>query len=141
MEAPNIAAVRPAPGLSLAITWKDGSSHTVDLSTLIGAYEGLAGLAGNPNLFGAVEPGDWGWCAHWTDEIEIAADTLWHLALEQDAAAFKAWRKAHRFTQAQAADALGLSLRTVKYYEKGEQPIPKTVKLACIGYDHHGEAA
>ncbi|EKO40294.1 MAG: hypothetical protein B193_0972 [Solidesulfovibrio magneticus str. Maddingley MBC34] len=34
-----------------------------------------------------------------------------------------------------AARALGLAPRTVAYYDKGERLIPKTVGLACLGYD------
>lgn len=50
---------------------------------------------------------------------------------------FKRWRKAHGFSQTKAARKLGLKLRTVQYYEKGERKgkpleIPKAVSLACF---------
>jgi transcriptional regulator with XRE-family HTH domain len=50
---------------------------------------------------------------------------------------FKRWRKQLRFSQKQAAEALGLKRRVVQYYEKGERDgekvkIPKTVRLACF---------
>ena len=50
---------------------------------------------------------------------------------------FKNWRKANGFNQTVAARKLGLKLRTVQYYEKGERkgkkiPIPKAVSLACF---------
>lgn len=49
---------------------------------------------------------------------------------------FKKWRKAHGLNQTKAARKLGLKLRTVQYYEKGERKgkpieIPKAVSLAC----------
>lgn len=44
---------------------------------------------------------------------------------------FIAWRKAHRFTQAAAAEALGLGFSTVQKYEGGQLELPKTVALAC----------
>lgn len=49
---------------------------------------------------------------------------------------FKAWRKAMGYNQTKAARRLGLTLRTVQYYEKGERKgktvdIPKSVSLAC----------
>lgn len=52
------------------------------------------------------------------------------------------WRKRGRLTQAQAADALGLSHRMYRYYEKGAREdgrpvaIPKPIELAA----HHIEA-
>lgn len=50
---------------------------------------------------------------------------------------FKRWRKAHGFNQTKAARKLGLKLRTVQYYEKGERKgkvveIPKAISLACF---------
>lgn len=51
---------------------------------------------------------------------------------------FKSWRKSLRWTQTEAANALGLSRGSVELYERGSrrdngQPveIPKTVALAC----------
>ena len=42
---------------------------------------------------------------------------------------FKMRREFLGYTQAQFAERLGLSLRTVQYYESGEVPINKTVAL------------
>ena len=49
---------------------------------------------------------------------------------------FKRWRKAQGLSQTKAAKKLGLKLRTVQYYEKGERrgkaiSIPRMVELAC----------
>lgn len=46
-----------------------------------------------------------------------------------DAANLKAWRKARRWTQAQAAEHIGTSTRTWNAYEKG-RPVPRVVLLA-----------
>ena len=50
---------------------------------------------------------------------------------------FKRWRKAHGLNQTKAARKLGLKLRKVQYYEKGERKgkpveIPKAISLACF---------
>ncbi|ODN68540.1 helix-turn-helix domain-containing protein [Methylobrevis pamukkalensis] len=52
---------------------------------------------------------------------------------------FKAWRKALGFTQAAAAEALGLSKPAVENYDRGVRRedgravvIPKVVALACM---------
>jgi transcriptional regulator with XRE-family HTH domain len=49
-------------------------------------------------------------------------------------AAFKAWRKAARLSQAAAALALGISPRQIFAYEHGEKPIPLTARLAMAAY-------
>ena len=50
---------------------------------------------------------------------------------------FKRWRKAQGLSQTRAARKLGLKIRTIQYYEKGERKgkkidIPKPVALACF---------
>jgi hypothetical protein len=47
---------------------------------------------------------------------------------------FRRWIDANDLTLDGAANALGPSRRTIAYYLSGEQPVPKTVKLATIGY-------
>ena len=44
---------------------------------------------------------------------------------------FTAWRTRLAMTQAQAAAALGYSVRAVAYWEHGEWPLPLSVPLAC----------
>lgn len=55
---------------------------------------------------------------------------------------FRAWRKRHGWTQAEAAAQLGLGKRVVELYEAGWRndtntavEIPKTVALACAALD------
>lgn len=47
------------------------------------------------------------------------------------AAILKSWRLRLGLSQKAAAEALGVSLRMLQYYESGDMPIPKTVALAC----------
>lgn len=61
---------------------------------------------------------------------------------------FKKWRKSLKFSQKEAAHALGLKRRMIQYYEKGERDgdkveIPRSVRLACFALvegveDYHG---
>ena len=49
---------------------------------------------------------------------------------------FRAWRKAMRLKQKEAAERLGLKKRVIQYYERGTRDgrdieIPKSVELAC----------
>ena len=50
-----------------------------------------------------------------------------------DAAEFIRWRWKHGLSLTAAAEALGLSRRTVAYYVSGEQQVPRTVLLALKG--------
>jgi helix-turn-helix protein len=98
-------------------------------------------LRDDDDLFCKVSVGEWGWCAHWSDDLEISSDTLWRFALEQGSTWLRAWRTDHGMTQAEAASALGVSPRMWRYYEAGSHLLPKTVRLAGIGLDAQSRAA
>ena len=140
-DAPNIRAVRTEKGRSVAITWRGGAESLVNLAEHLAKYRSLAPLRTDRALFRRVAVGDWGWSLHWSDTLEIAADTLWRLALDQGSAWLRDWRAAHGMTQAEAARALGVSPRMWRYYEAGTHLLPKTVKLAAIGLDAEARAA
>ena len=121
--------------LSLRVRWQHGGESLVDVSGLVGAFRVYAPLREDQALFRRVHVGEQGTDVTWTDEIDMAADTLWRLAQEQSgetltAEAFHAWRERKAYTLDGAARALGLSRRMVAYYEQGEKPIPRTVTLA-----------
>ena len=147
-EQPRIRVVRTDTGRRLVVTWKGGAESVVDVGPHLARFAIFAplhpdarGKARRQALFRTVTVGDWGWCVHWTDGMEIAADTLWRLALEQGAAWLRAWRTAHGMTQQEAARALGVSPRMWRYYEAGTHLLPKTVRLAAFGLDAQARAA
>ena len=140
-EQPGIKAVRPDRGRTLVVTWKTGGESIVDVLPHIVRYAVFKSLVTDDALFRQVRVGEWGWCTHWTEEMEISADTLWRLALDQGAASLRAWRAAHGLTQEEAADALGISARMWRYYEAGTHLLPKTVRLAAVGLDAQAHAA
>jgi transcriptional regulator with XRE-family HTH domain len=49
--------------------------------------------------------------------------------------ALTAWRARCGLSQRAAADALGLSVRALRYYEAGERFIPRPVALACAAVE------
>ncbi len=140
-DIPNISAVRADQGRRLVITWKGGAESVVDVSGHLAEYAVFAPLRQDPDLLRSVGVGEWGWCVHWSDDMEISADTLWRLTLEQGAEWLRAWRTARRMTQGEAARALGVSPRMWRYYEAGSHLLPKTVRLAGIGLDALTRAA
>jgi len=133
---PRIADVAPGKApLTLRVRWQHGGESLVDVSGLVGAFRVYGPLREDRALFRQVHVGEYGADVAWTDEIDMAADTLWRLAQEQSgetltAEAFRAWRERKAYTLDGAARALGLSRRMVAYYEQGEKPIPRTVTLA-----------
>jgi hypothetical protein len=140
-STPNIRSVRADGSRSLVVTWKGGAESTVDVSRHLADYAVFAPLRRDDELFRNVTVGKWGWCCHWSDDLEISSDTLWRLALEQGSSWLRAWRAAHHMTQAEAASALGVSPRMWRYYEAGSHLLPKTVRLAGIGLDVQAHAA
>ena len=133
---PRIADIAPGKApLTLQVRWQHGGESLVDVSGLVGTFRVYAPLRKDRALFRRVHVGEYGADVAWTDEIDMAADTLWRLAQEQSgetlsAEAFRAWRERKAYTLDGAARALGLSRRMVAYYEQGEKPIPRTVTLA-----------
>ncbi|MCF4130184.1 DUF2442 domain-containing protein [Methylobacterium sp. SyP6R] len=141
MEAQSTNAVRAGRGRTLVVTWKNGAESPVDVSEHLGRFEVFRPLRDDTDAFRAATVGEWGWNAHWSDDMEISADTLWRLALEQGAAWLLSWRKSRTPKLSQAAAALGVSPRMWRYYEAGTHLLPKTVRLAALGLDREAEAA
>ena len=138
-KRPNIVSVEPTAERVLRIRWRDHGEDSVDLSELIAIRRGLAPLK-KPKVFAKARSGEHGWTVRWSGDIELDADHLYRLARYQTEeslrpGAFRSWRSKHGLSQAKAAAALGISDRMVKYYEDGSHMIPKTVMLACRGYD------
>jgi len=133
---PRIAEVAPGPApLTLRVHWQQGGESVVDISGPVGTFRVYAALRDNPTLFAGARVGEHGTDVVWTDQLDMAADTLWRLAQEQSgetmtAQAFRRWRERKAYTLEGAARALGISRRMAAYYESGERPIPRTVALA-----------
>jgi DNA-binding XRE family transcriptional regulator len=140
MKQPKIAAISSADlPLHVHVTWADRSCSIIDLSDLVADLAVFAPLE-DPATFAKAQVGEWGWSVRWNDEIDLGADTLWRLSLEQSGEAmspraFREWRHRNKLSQAAAGTALGLGKRMIIYYEQGEKIIPKTVLLATAGYD------
>jgi len=140
-DAPAMKSVEAAHDRQLTVIWKNGAESTVDVADYLKTYAIFAPLRKNNAAFKAVGLGDWGWSAHWSDDMEIASDTLWQLALEQGSAWLRGWRATHGMTQSEAAAALGVSPRMWRYYEAATHLLPKTVRLASAGFDARDRAA
>ena len=139
-----VVGVTPGEQLmTLRVRWYTGKESLIDISGMIQSFRVYAPLRGSPDLFRQVRVGEHGTDIVWTDEIDMAADTLWRLAQEQagetmTSDAFRHWRERKAYTLDEAARALGLSRRMVAYYEKGDRPIPRVVALATRALETAG---
>ena len=139
-----ISGVSARTGGILSLIWSDGTNAVVNINAMLDdtAFTALR----DPSLFAQVAIGDWGHSLIWPEEIEISADTLWQESLSAtdrpDTRQFLEWRMRHSLSLGKAADALGLSRRTVAYYSNGERKVPKPILLACRGWEvDHAQAA
>ena len=72
--------------LTLRIHWDKADESSVDVSGLVETFRVYEPLR-SPEMFARVRVGEHGTDVVWSDEIDMAADTLWRLAQEQTGAA------------------------------------------------------
>jgi hypothetical protein len=132
-----LTAVKAMDASRLALTWSDGTQAEVELAGILQSRS-FASLR-DPAAFARAELGDWGQSVTWPGGAELGAETLWLETLSatghDDARSFLEWRLRHGLSLSKAAEALGLSRRMVAYYANGEKPVPKSILLACRGWE------
>ena len=134
-----IAALMVRPPCALTLTFADGVTLPLDLAPFANLNPALAALK-DPALFSTARVDARGGYVIWVeDDIEMAADNLRNMAGEQSGGIgnerLANWMHKHSLTQEQAADAVGVSRRMLNYYLSGAKAIPKTVWLACLGWE------
>lgn len=134
-----LTGVQATPDYRLHLHYADGAVWQVDLRERIHALAYLAPLQ-DTRLFCQATLGFAGRCVEWiSDELDLAADNLRHLAVEQAGGIGheRLWRWLHAsgLSLEQAAQALGISRRMLIYYRDGEKPIPRSIWLACLGWE------
>lgn len=139
-----IVGAKPGPHFEMLLAWSSGKELRVNLREFVFRLKGLAPLRDRAT-FARAKPGEGGHSLAWPGDLDIGADRLWELSLEQngraDAAEFIRWRWRHGLSLTEAARALGLSRRQVAYYVSGEHEVPRTVLLACKGWEAEQHAA
>jgi DNA-binding XRE family transcriptional regulator len=140
VKLPTIKSVRALKPHRVEVVWSTGRIDHIDVRAALKAHRSLS-AALRKERFAAVRPGEWGHSLTWGGrqgrEIEIGADALWRLAREKaegERVDFAAWRAAHGLSLAEAARSLGMSRRTVAYYDTGAKPVPRLVALALKGF-------
>ena len=140
MTIGKIERVAPGRVCTLLVTFDDGVEAAIDLGPIIEKRPALAALADRATFDQATLSDD-GWSIEWPQpQIDFGAPQLRRWADEQagrtmSADSFREWMRRNKLTLTGAAEALGLSRRSVAYYLSGEQPIPRTVMLATEGFE------
>lgn len=143
-----LTAVAPSGPFTLHLTYADGEAFEVDLQDWIASNKALRHL-NDAALFATAQLGLGGRSVDWpaqisraddtAEELDLGADNLRNLAVEQAGGIGheRIWNWLHDtgLTLEQAAQALGLSRRMLIYYRDGEKPIPRSVWLACLGWE------
>jgi hypothetical protein len=143
-----IKSVKPIAGRhALLVEFAKGKPYRVDLGEHIRSFPVLKPLE-DLTLFSTAQVGEWGFDVTWGNDLELAATTLYRLALEQagdvmPVQKFKGWMAENRLSLTTAAAELGFTRRTVTAYSSGSALIPKHVALACKGweFEHKGKKA
>lgn len=123
----------------LTIVWHSAKQTKVNVSEYLNS-PGYGRLK-DPKFFITATVEEWGHGVEWADgEIGIDADSLYRLGKEQAGLAFPVtefneWMERNRLSLSAAANALGITRRTVVYYHCGHKPIPIYIKLACLGWE------
>jgi hypothetical protein len=144
-KLPRILSVKAAGDFRLRLRFANGKSFAVDLSREVQRFKPYRPLR-DQALFARVALGEGGHSVIWpAEDLDMGADTLWQYALDQngraDSAEFIRWRWRNRLSLTAAAEALGLSRRQIAYYASGEHQVPRTVLLACKGWESEQQHA
>jgi hypothetical protein len=143
-NAIRVADVEYNGDYTLRLRWVNDKALVVDLREPVFRLKGMRPLR-DTVAFALAGVGEGGHTVVWPGEIDIGAARLLEMALEQngraDAVEFIRWRWKHGLSLTEAAEALGLSRRQVAYYVSGEHAVPRTVLLACKGWEVERQAA
>jgi len=137
-QAPRLASVKPEPGMVLTATYSDGRVLRVDLTDVASRLQTFAPLE-DPAEFATAKVADFGWTLEWDCGASLDSDRLIEMALEQagmvENVNFRRWQDANHLSLTDAANAIGLTRRTVSQYRTGARPVPRIVGLACKGWE------
>ena len=147
-QTARLESVKTGKGMALAAIYSDGRVVQVDLSELAHRLKAFSPLE-KPAEFRTAKVTDFGWTLEWDCGASLDSDRVIELALEQAGMAenvyFRRWQDANGLSLTDAANAIGLTRRTVSQYRTGARPVPRVVGLACKGWEvengNHGHHA
>lgn len=139
-----IAGVKPAGDFVLRVAFTNGKTFALDLREPVFRLKALRPLR-DLQVFARADVGEGGFSLVWPAGLDMGADRLYETALEQngrmDTVVFLRWRWRNGLSLNAAAEALGLTRRTIAYYSSGEQEVPRSILLAVRGWEAEQEHA
>jgi uncharacterized protein YbdZ (MbtH family) len=143
-KAIRISSVKYLDRFKLRLRWVNGIATTVDLREPLSRLKGLKPLR-DESVFATAKKDEGGHSVVWPGDLDMGADRLWEMALEQqgrqDALEFFRWRWRYGLSLSDAAEALGISRRQLAYHASGKHVVPRTVLLACKGWEAEQKVA
>lgn len=137
-KMPLITAVRITGPLCVEIDWDTGETLAVVLAAIVTRNQAFAPLK-DAEFFGRVTIEEWGHGLDWPGGLDLGADQLYDLGRKQaglfSPTEFDTWMRSNGLSLSSAAAALGMTRRMIAHYRRGSRPIPRTVHLACIGWE------
>lgn len=135
-----LTGVKAAGAAIIRLRFADGERVEVDLAGILQRHAELAPLR-DPKVFASARVGDHGASVIWAndDDLELSAGNLRARGVEQAGGVSHEfiwnWMARHGLTLDTAAESLGVSRRMLAYYRSGAKPVPRTVALACLGWE------
>ena len=134
---PRLLSVQALAPYRLRTTWDTGETLEVDVEPILRRIPALAPIL-DLEIFNQVHLGAWGSGVEWLDE-EFGADNVYAWAQEQAGHVshemFDRWLHRNQLSLQSAAEVLGISRRRVGDYRTARRPIPRTIWLACLGWE------
>jgi len=134
---PKLSAVEALAPYRLRTTWSTGEVLEVDVESVLRKHAFLAQVL-DPAVFAGVHLGEWRHGIEWID-AELGSDNVYAWAKEQAGEVshemFGEWMHRNELSLTTAAKALGISRRMVSYYRTAHKTIPRSIWLACLGWE------
>lgn len=134
---PKLTTVEALAPYRLRTTWSTGEVLEVDVGDILRKAPALTPIL-DPAVFGRVHLAEWGGAIEWFD-TEFGEDNVYAWAKEQAGEVshemFGEWMARNQLSLSTAAEALGISRRMVSYYRTAHKVIPRSIWLACLGWE------
>lgn len=131
---PKIQAVNALEPYRLRTTWSTGEVLDVDVSHVLRG-PAFAQIR-QADVFSKVHTD--GFSIEWFD-TELGPDNVYAWAKEQAGEVshemFGNWMYRNKLSLSGAAEALGISRRMVSYYRTAQKSVPRSIWLACLGWE------